>query len=164
MLEHCFSVFVLDFEQQCSDLSCFWKLDFCSKTFWIIGIKYFLALTFCTVLSSSFRDVFFQNIKKDLCCEGHTKPEHYTCNFLIFLESCENGDLKAMHVCGKGAIGCTGTLWNLTCECDYANYYVQAPDGKSCKPSKWERFCFIKILTEEYMGITYVCVSGGKKC
>ena len=54
-----------------------------------------------------------------------------------------------MLLCGKGAIGCTGTLWNLTCECDYANYYVQARDGKSCKPSKSEIFGYRNVFTNQ---------------
>ena len=48
------------------------------------------------------------------------------------------GTLDYRHVCGKGSTGCTGSKWNLTCECGDDGKYVVAPDGKSCIPSKFE--------------------------
>ena len=56
---------------------------------------------------------------------------------IFFLETCEDGGLDHINVCGKGATGCSGTMWNLTCECNYSQGYVQAPDGMSCRPCKF---------------------------
>ena len=51
-------------------------------------------------------------------------------------ETCENGELDHIHVCGKGATGCYGSLWNLTCECDKTEGYVQSSDGMKCVACK----------------------------
>ena len=51
--------------------------------------------------------------------------------FNFFSESCDDG-LDYKLVCGKGATGCDGYVWNVTCECDNVAGYYQAPDGKSC--------------------------------
>ena len=52
--------------------------------------------------------------------------------YYSFPETCENGQLDFIHACGKGATGCYGSLWSLTCECNKTEGYVQSPNGIKC--------------------------------
>lgn len=37
-------------------------------------------------------------------------------------------------ICGEGATGCSGSVLQPQCECDYSDYYIPAADGRSCVP------------------------------
>ena len=50
---------------------------------------------------------------------------------LILLETCEADDLDPVMHCGKGAISCSGSMFNMTCECDVG--HVQSNDGMTCE-------------------------------
>ena len=61
----------------------------------------------------------------------------------LFPETCENGETDYIHACGKGATGCFGSLWNLTCECNKTEGYVQSPSGIKCIACKLNYICAI---------------------
>ena len=37
-------------------------------------------------------------------------------------------------ICGEGATGCSGSVLQPRCECNYSDYYIPAADGRSCVP------------------------------
>ena len=55
--------------------------------------------------------------------------------FAYFLETCEADNLNPVMYCGEGAISCSGSLNNMTCQCDVG--YIQANDGMTCETRKF---------------------------
>ena len=83
--------------------------------------------------------------------------------FAYFLETCEADNLDPVMYCGKGAVNCSGSMYNMTCECDVG--YVQSNDGTSCEACKyiWSKNIIKKYhkLSSEKCAFKFQMLSSG---
>ena len=55
--------------------------------------------------------------------------------FAYILGTCEADNLDPVMYCGKGATSCSGTIYNMTCQCDVG--YIQSNDEMTCEAHKF---------------------------
>ena len=59
-------------------------------------------------------------------------------------------------VCGEDVIGCTGSYITSNCKCNTKDYFIPAPDGRSCQPGNAIASFCNRVATPPKLNVLYI--------